>query len=141
DPDIRNAAVGITERRLSIDLSGEWEFRMDPEDQGRAGKWFESDTPFDRKIKVPGAWNAQGVGYESESLLRDYEQKQLNTQGVPGSTLGPDRESERLFSVFRGPAWYRRTIEIPASWQGRVTWLVFGGAHRFADVWVNGHFA
>lgn len=135
------AARPASSARAVIDLSGQWEFRMDPDDRGRAEKWFEIGTPFDRKIAVPGAWNAQGVRYESENLLRAYEARELNTRGVPASTLGPERESDRLFNVFPGPAWYRRTIEVPAGWQGRVPWLVFGGVHRFADVWVNGHFA
>jgi beta-galactosidase len=125
------------EGRPVIDLSGEWEFRMDPEDRGRAEKWFEPGAVFDRKIRVPGAWNAQGVSFESEKLLREYEQRRLNGSNLPGV----DRESEKLFSVFPGPAWYRRTIEIPADWQGKVPWLVFGGVHRYADAWVNGEFA
>jgi beta-galactosidase len=131
------ASPGAPQGRPFLDLSGEWEFRMDPEDRGRAERWFEADTAFDRKIRVPGAWNAEGVAFESERLLREYEERRLNGTNLPGA----DRESQKLFSVFPGPAWYRRTIEIPAGWRGRVPWLVFGGVHRAADVWVNGCFA
>ena len=131
------AAAGIPRQggaRESVDLGGEWEFRMDPEDRGLAEKWFEEKIPFDRKIRVPGAWNAQGVAYASESQLREYEKLRLNGTHL----LGTERESERLFIVFPGPAWYRKAIRIPPSWRGRVPWLVFEGIHRYGDVWVNG---
>jgi hypothetical protein len=32
--------------RSSLDLSGEWEFKMDPLDVGRAEKWFEEMVPY-----------------------------------------------------------------------------------------------
>ncbi len=125
---------------LSRDLSGEWEFKMDPLEVGRAQKWFEDSVRYERKIQVPGAWNTQGVAYESESVLREYETKLLNEQkqlfGL--GTLGKEAESAKLFSVYPGPGWYRKRITIPADWKGKIPWLVFGGIHREAEVWVNG---
>ena len=120
--------------RESVDLSGEWEFRMDPDDRGRAEKWFEGNVPFDRKIRVPGAWNAQGAAYESEKQLREYEKLRLNGTNL----LGVERESEKMFGVFPGPAWYRKTYRFPEKWRGGVPMLVFWGVHRYAEVWVNG---
>jgi len=96
--------------RQTIDLSGEWDFRTDPKGVGADEASYNEEVPLDRKIVVPGAWNAQGVGEESRKLFHD----------------------------FPGPAWYRRKVAIPASWQGKVIWLKFGGVHRYADVWVNG---
>jgi hypothetical protein len=94
-------------------------------------------VPYERRIRVPGAWNAQGVGYESEQLLREYEEKLLNGRNL----LGEERESTKLFHVYPGPGWYRRVVTIPADWAGRIPWLVFGGVHREAEVWVNGQAA
>src|SRR4051812_23660477 len=127
--------------RPSLDLSGEWEFKTDPLDIGRAEKWFEEGVAYDRKIKVPGAWNTQGVTYESDKTLHEYEAKLLKEQkqlfGL--GTLGKQAESEKLFSVYPGPGWYRKKVSIPADWGGKIPWLVFGGVHREAEVWVNGH--
>jgi hypothetical protein len=120
--------------RPVTDLSGEWEFRLDPRDIGRAEAWYASLVSFDRTLQVPGAWNAQGVAYESEELLREYEQMHLNGRNL----LGEERESVKLFHVYPGPGWYRRRVTIPAAWQGRIPWLVLGGVHREAEVWVNG---
>ena len=129
--------------RSSLDLSGEWEFKMDPLDVGRAEKWFEEMIPYERTIRVPGAWNAQGVAFESDKQLREYEeqrreeQKSLNKLGI----LGAQRESDRLFSTYPGPAWYRKGATIPADWKGKIPWLIFDRVHREAEVWVNGKLA
>jgi beta-glucuronidase len=42
--------------RTTRDLSGLWDFRLDPQDQGEAKRWFEG---FDqaRRIPVPCSWN------------------------------------------------------------------------------------
>src|ERR1700752_5363158 len=34
--------------------------------------------------------------------------------------------------------WYRRTVQVPARWQGRNVWLRFGAVDYEATVWVNG---
>jgi hypothetical protein len=110
---------------------------MDPLDVGKTERWYEKTVPFDRKINVPGAWNAQGAGYEDPKLLRDYEERYVNGKKL----LGVDRESEKVYHVFPGPAWYRRVVTVPREWQGKVSWLKFAGVHRHADVWVNGNLA
>ena len=38
------------------------------------------------------------------------------------------------------PAWYRKTIWIPAADQGRRLWLEFDGVYRDSQMWLNGHF-
>jgi beta-glucuronidase len=44
--------------RSTIDLSGLWGFRTDPDDRGENEKWFDvCDTDMD--IAVPGSWNEQ----------------------------------------------------------------------------------
>jgi beta-galactosidase/beta-glucuronidase len=51
--------------------------------------------------------------------------------GVDGETGG---------SPYRGPAWYRRTLDVPAG-TGTRRFLEFDGATLAADVWVNGRHA
>jgi beta-galactosidase len=38
------------------------------------------------------------------------------------------------------PAWYRKTMAIPAADQGRRLWLEFDGVYRDSQMWLNGHF-
>ena len=96
--------------RPQIDLDGEWEFRIDPKDVGQQEKWFDASVPFEETILVPGAWDAQGVGEETDKIINSYI----------------------------GKAWYRRIVKIPSDWTGKKVFLRIGGVHRYADVWING---
>jgi hypothetical protein len=103
--------VAVQAGRLgTVPLDGQWEFRFAADDRGTAGKWFEPGVPFERRIVVPGCWDAQGVGAATDKLWHN---------GV-------------------GVGWYRRRFVAPDAWRGRRVWLVVGGVHRSAQVWVNG---
>lgn len=104
---------GRTQERAHIDLNGRWEFRLDPDSQGEAGGWASGDEQFPESILVPGAWQAQGFGKPSGVLRHDYS----------------------------GKAWYRRDVEVPASWKGRSISLRVGGVLRRATIFVNGEAA
>lgn len=97
--------------RQTVCLDGEWAFETDPDDVGVVGRWFEPAVrpELARRLHVPGCWDIQGVGRPTAKAQHNYV----------------------------GPAWYRRTVGIPADWAGRRCWLKIGGAHRYADVWVN----
>jgi beta-glucuronidase len=43
--------------RAARDLSGLWNFQLDPKDEGEPGRWFERGLPAPRKIPVPCSWN------------------------------------------------------------------------------------
>lgn len=96
--------------RARVDLCGPWDFRLDPQDQGVAERWFMAEAVYPDKIKVPGNWQAQGFGPQRGHLRNDYQ----------------------------GRAWYRRSVEIPADWAGRRIWLHLGGTSNTAEVYVNG---
>jgi beta-galactosidase len=116
-----------------IDLCGSWQFETDPEDAGIREKWFEGDRQLRRQIQVPGAWNTQGVEFDTKERLQRYLAKPVEEK-----LRGPGTEADRLFHVYPGPGWYRRVVHIPESWQGKTIWLKFGGVHRTADVWIDG---
>ena len=135
--DVASHSANNRSSRPSLDLSGEWDFKIDPFEVGQREKWFEKSHVFERKMPVPGAWNAMGAEYPTEQLLHEYEKKILDERDI----LGPKRESEIIYHVYPGPAWYRKTVTIPVEWAGRIPWLVLGGVHREATVWVNGSLA
>jgi beta-galactosidase len=39
---------------------------------------------------------------------------------------------------YRGPAWYRRTCEVPATWKGKRVFVRFEAVGLVAEMWVNG---
>ncbi len=111
---ISGAAIAeAAQARAAIDLDGSWEFRLDPTSVGENESWFNSSTSFADAIQVPGAWDAQGFGEETEKLQHN----------------------------FVGKGWYRRSVPVPADWKGRPVFICFGGVYRSAKVWVNGQLA
>ena len=46
------------ERRNLFDLSGFWDFKLDPDEMGEQEGWFNG-LPAPRTIAVPGSWNEQ----------------------------------------------------------------------------------
>ena len=102
--------ASVSAQRAALLLDGTWAFRHDPGAVGEKEQWAAGDVAFTRHISVPGAWQAQGVGEPKGTLRHDYA----------------------------GAAWYRRTVDVPASWRSKVVELRIGGAHRETTVFVNG---
>jgi hypothetical protein len=106
------AVPAFGQPRPSSNLDGPWAFRMDPENVGETEQWFAAPVAFADTIQVPGAWEAQGFG----------------------------GETDKLHHHFIGKGWYKRQADIPADWSGRRVFLCIGGVHRYAAVWVNGKY-
>lgn len=104
------AELGPSQVRPRVDLNGTWQFRMDPDGKGEAGRWFELEGDYPDKIQVPGNWQAQGFGPPRGHLRNDYQ----------------------------GKAWYRRSVTVPGDWAGRRIWVHLGGTSNTAVVYVNG---
>lgn len=51
-----------SEFRKRLSLDGEWEFQLDPKEEGLAQQWFRPEKSLSSKIRVPGCWQAQGIG-------------------------------------------------------------------------------
>ncbi|HEX6545420.1 MAG TPA: glycoside hydrolase family 2 TIM barrel-domain containing protein [Bryobacteraceae bacterium] len=103
------SAASVT-RRERLELNGSWEFCTDPANAGLADRWYAPGKHFADSIRVPGAWQAQGIGKPQGALRHQYE----------------------------GVAWYRRSVTAPESWSGLSTRLRIGGAHRRTIAFVNG---
>lgn len=96
--------------RQFIDLSGYWDFCLDPKDAGRQEEWFRgfdgrfAQSKTIRPIAVPASWNDQFTD------LRDY----------------------------LGVAWYQTHFDLPWGWTDKHFFLRFGSVNYLADVWLNG---
>jgi beta-galactosidase len=103
-------AIPAQAARATVPLDGAWSFRLDPNRAGERERWFDSDARFTNVIQVPGAWQAQGYGVESDKLRHHYE----------------------------GRGWYQREVRPPRLGEGQRLFLCVGGVHRSAKVWFNG---
>lgn len=109
-----------------LSLRGEWEFVTRGVAPSRHPGWqafYAKPWPGSRKIGVPGCWEAQGVGEPGMGDSWDCKW---------------DHCAKPLRNIYSGEAWYRKTMDIPAAWQGKRLWLKIGGVRSQGWFWVNG---
>ncbi len=106
------------ERRTS--LSGEWGFRLDPEDRGIAERWFAGPDLFSEAIAVPGSWQGQGFGGDGPDVIWDFR-----------------LQARTYRATYHGTGWYAKSFQPPAEWEGQRLLINFGGVHPTAEVWLN----
>ena len=110
--------------RETLNLDGVWNFATDPGNRGEAEKWYQPTAKLpamplpgyapeaDGTIRVPGIWDNQGYGTETDKVRHN----------------------------FVGKGWYKRQVTIPRSWAGRRAFLVITGISRYSKVWIDDHF-
>src|SRR5690606_17311059 len=113
--------TGCQEKIEEIDLSGTWNYKLDPDDIGEVENWA-SDV-FEASIELPGTLDDAGIGKPL-----DHEPKMDN------ATL---TSLHRKFS-YVGAAWYQKEIEIPENWAGEFIELELERVIWESTVWVDG---
>lgn len=108
----RMQATGL--RRI-IDLSGTWNFVLDPEDKGIQEEFWNMDLP--ERVTLPGTTDTNRKGTE-------------NTNRSETTFLS-------RYYKYEGVAWYSRNIEVPAGWQGKHI-VLFLERTRPTTVWIDG---
>ena len=107
------------EQRISLD--GDWQFRLDPDEEGVPLEWFKKPEVLGEQIQVPGCWQGQGFGHDGKDVIWDFK-----------------LEARTFQATYKGTGWYGKTFEAPTEWQDQRLWLNFGGVHPSAEVWING---
>ena len=74
------------------------------------------------KIRVPGNWEAQGIGMPAESQTW---------------VCKWDASPQPLRHAFWGEGWYAKTLRLPSDWKGRRIWLKTGVIGTTGYLWVN----
>ena len=126
-----------------IDLSGEWQFAMDPLDEGLTGQWFLQ--PFAESVRLPGSMTTNGKGFDVDIHTR------WTGQVVDSSFFTHEKYARYRDPVnfkvpfwlqpvkhYVGAAWYRKEIDLPASWDGQHAALYLERCHWETRLWVNG---
>ncbi len=102
----------------AIDLSGTWEFRLDPEDQGLTQSWASSGLG--GTLRLPGSLDENGIGIPND------DQTYLG---------GLSRKVKYV-----GPAWVARVLDLPEVQEGERLLLVLERTHWFTGAWVDGEY-
>lgn len=126
-----------------LDLAGEWRFSLDPDDAGLREDWPARELA--GTIRLPGSLQDQGLGLPvtvDTPWTANVQDRSFWTS--------PNHERDRREGDIRmpcwltptnhyvGPAWYQRTIEVPADWQGRRLVLKLERVHWTSRLWIDG---
>jgi len=126
-----------------IDLSGTWQFALDPADSGVREQWFSKDLR--GRIRLPGVLQSQDYGDEISTRtpwvlsLYDrywYLREDYKVYTEPGKVKAPFLSQPPRH--YLGAAWYQRDIQIQQYLQGRRIVLTLERPHWGTTVWIDG---
>ena len=117
---------------LRLSLNGQWQFHWSAKPEDRPIDFYKpafNDKDW-KQIPVPSCWEMQGYGTPIyTNITYPFRNRPPFIQGQDGFTIL--NEPNAVGS-------YRRTVEVPAAWDGREIYLHFNGVYSAAYVWVNG---
>ena len=140
--------ASLAEAQSRIDLAGQWQVRLAPNDEyNPATANRESLDDSFQPVQLPGALRDSGLGdpvgpnthwiggLRAEYLQRPAYKKYLEPSHFKMPFwLQPERH-------YVGPAYYRRAVDIPESWNGKRVLLTLERPHWQTQVWVDGKLA
>ena len=138
-------AADPTDTPCTIDLSGDWNFSLDPENIGEQEQWFSDTLPL--IIKLPGSTTENGFG---DDITVDtkwtggfwnsawFAEKKYEKYRQPGNIkisfwLQPTKH-------YVGPAWYQKNVVIPQNWKNKQITLFLERTHWETKAWVDGKY-
>ncbi|MBV9929314.1 MAG: DUF4981 domain-containing protein [Acidobacteria bacterium] len=117
-----------------LSLNGMWKFNWVKEPSVRPADFYkpEFDVSAWKEIRVPSNWEFEGYGTPIFlNIIYPFK------RDAPKVTEEPPKDWTTYDE--RNPVGsYRRTFNVPASWDGRETFLVLHGVNSACYVWVNG---
>ncbi|NQU55334.1 MAG: beta-galactosidase [Bacteroidetes bacterium] len=131
------------QKTTSIDLSGEWQFQMDPEDIGVSEKWFATDLQ--ETIQLPGSMVENGKGFDI-TLATEWTGGVRNPDWHTHPSYAPYHDPNNIRfpywlqpdKKYTGAAWYQKKVTIPENWIENTIWLNLERPHWESTIWING---
>lgn len=103
-----------TSLRKVINLSGTWNFQLDPQEKGEQEMFWKTDLP--ETVVLPGTTDT-------------------NKKGDKNTNQSETTYLSRLYK-YEGAAWYSKNIDIPVAWQGKRI-VLFLERTRPTTVWID----
>lgn len=115
-------------------LDGDWKFRWSPDPKSRPQDFYQPnvDVADWDTIPVPSNWQLQGYG------VPVYTNVNYPFKKDPPRVMGEPPQDYTNFKHRNPVGSYRRTFQVPQSWDGRRIFLQFDGVDSAFYVWVNG---
>jgi len=129
--------------RESLSLAGEWKFRTDPLDQGKAEAWY--DEQFVETVNLPGSMTENGKGdkvtmntdWTGQIVDRSFfTDEKYEKYRQPGNIKIPFWLKPDLY--YKGAAWYQKEFDLPSGWSDKSITLFLERTHWESTVYVNG---
>ncbi len=102
-----------------IDISGNWKYKLDSEDEGIKQNWYHGEFDNDGIISLPGTTDLAGIGIREENPNPGYLTRKHK---------------------YIGAAWYQRYIDIPESWNDKSIELTLERVLWESRVWIDDNF-
>lgn len=126
----------------TLDICGEWAFKMDPLDQGIEEEWFKEE--FNETVDLPGSMNTNGKGYKV-SLKTNWTGSIFDSSFFFEPEYAKYRNPENFKVPFWlqplhhyvGAAWYKRSVNIPENWENKSIALFLERCHWKTQVWID----
>ncbi|MHB9055937.1 MAG: exo-beta-1,4-galactosidase [Paludibacteraceae bacterium] len=126
-----------------IDLSGNWQFQIDKNDDGIAEKWFTKKL--DDNIWLPGSMAENRKG-DDVTLHTRWTASIYDSTFFYNPRLAKFRQPDHLklpfwltpVKYYTGAAWYQKEVQIPAGWKKSRINLFLERPHTETRLWVNG---
>lgn len=120
---VLSALPSFTRAAEAQSLAGTWQIRLDPKGLGLSQNWLDPQTHFDQSITLPGTTDQARLGTPCRA------EPEISKAGLAGLV--------RKYSYI-GPAWYRRTIEIPKEWEKKRITLFLERVIWESRLWLDG---
>jgi len=101
----------------SISLSGNWNFKLDPDNLGIKEQWFKQQLP--DKVKLPGSLDEQKLGFKNDEICLGHLTREYK---------------------YIGKAWYQKEVTIPENWDNKRIVLFLERAMWETKVYVDGNY-
>ena len=144
----RKVLPGYAKDYLSLD--GEWRFHFSKNPDERPKDFFTrgyDDSRWDR-LQVPVSWNMAGI--QKDGTLKYGVPIYVNQWVIfkyniePGDwKKGVMREPPKNYTTYEyrnEVGSFRRSFDIPATWDGKEVYLNFDGVDSFFYLWINGRY-
>jgi hypothetical protein len=126
-----------------IDLSGEWHFAVDPNDEGITGKWYSGQLK--EVVTLPGSMDSNGKG-DDVNLQTEWTGQIVDSTFFKSPAYEKYRKPDNFkvpfwlqpLKHYQGAAWYQKEVTIPKSWKNKQIDLFLERCHWESRLWVDG---